>query len=286
MFVAGRAPLSTYLDMLPALKGETNIAVWEDTLSHLGALDSLTRGSPVRQQLRAYTRALLRPEFDRLGWDAKPGESFLDTSLRPELIAALGRAEDPDIEAEAHRRFDAFVKDPSSLAPTLRDPVVHIIGNHADQATYDRLRQLGESATSSEEKLRYFTAMAVARDPKLIKQTIDYAISGKVPNGRIVEMIAYAGHDSDNPDMVFKLVQGEQAQIRTHLAGMSLNYLLPAAAFASNDPNTAAALLADPSTQSSNGAKMIGQQVADNIDTGAELRKRAVPALGAWLKGK
>jgi len=286
LFVAGLAPLSTYLDMLPALKGETNIAVWEDTLSHLSRLDVLTRGTPARAQLRAYTRALLKPEFDRLGWDAKPGESFLDTSLRPDLITALGRAGDPDVTAEATRRFEALVANPASLAPTLRDPVVHIVGHHADQATYNRLRQLGENATSSEEKLRYFTAMAVAEDPALIKQTIDYAISGKVPNGRIVEMIGYATQGSDNPDMVFKLVQGEQAQIRTHLAGMSQNFLLPAACFASVNPATAQALLSDPATQSSNGAKLIAEQTADNINTGAELRTRAVPALEVWLHGK
>jgi aminopeptidase N len=284
LFQANLAPLSAYLDLLPALKGETNIAVWEDTLSHLNKLDGLTRGTPVRAALRAYTRSLLRPEFDRLGWDAKPGESFLDTSLRPDLIAALGQADDPDIKAEASRRFDAFVKDPASLAPTLRDPVVHIVGHHADQATYDRLRKLGETATSSEEKLRYFTAMAVAEDPALIGQTIQYAISGKVPNGRIVMMIGYAGHDSDNPDMVFKLVQKEQAQIRTHLAGVSQNYLLPAASFASNDPDVAKALMADPATTSSNGAKLLGAEVADNINTSAALRQRAVPALEAWLR--
>jgi hypothetical protein len=49
MFQANRAPLSAYLDMLPALKGETNIAVWEDTLSHLNAPGwRWLRGTPVR----------------------------------------------------------------------------------------------------------------------------------------------------------------------------------------------------------------------------------------------
>ena len=286
MFQAGRAPLGAYLDMLPQLKTETNIAVWEDTISHLNRLDALTRGSDVRTAYRAYVRKLLRPEFDRLGWDAKPGESFLDTLLRPDLIAALGQADDPQIQAEAKRRFDAFVANPDSLSPNLREPVATIVGHHADQATYDRLRKLGETATSTEEKLRYFSAMAVAQDPALVARTVAYTASGQVPNGRVAMMVAYAGRGSDNPDLVFKLVQAQQGKIRTHLAEMSQNYLLPAAAFASSNPAVAQALLADPATQASSGAKIIGAQAADTIATTAALRQKAVPELSAWLAGK
>ena len=286
MFQAGRAPLGTYLDMLPQLKSETNIAVWEDTISHLNRLDQLARGSDVRPAFRAYVRQLLQPEFARIGWDAKPGESFLDTLLRPDLIAALGQADDPQIQAEAKRRFDAFVANPDSLAPNLRETVATIVGHHADRATYDRLRKLGEDATSSEGKLRYFSAMAVAQDPALIARTVDYAASGQVPNGRVALMIAVAGRGSDNPDLVFKLVQSGQAKIRTHLAETSQTFLLPAAAYASSNPAVAQSLLSDPATQASTGAKIIGAQAADSITTNATLRQKAVPALQAWLEGK
>jgi aminopeptidase N len=286
MFQAGRAPLSAYLDLLPALKAETNIAVWQDTLSHLSRLDLLARGSEARGQLHAYARALMAPEFARIGWDAKPGESFLDTLLRPDLIAALGQADDPAVTAEAKRRFAAFIANPDSLAPNLRDPVATIVGHHADAATYAQLRKLGEHATSTEEKLRYFSAMAVAQDPALIRSTIDYASSGQVPNGRVAMLIAYAGRGSDQPDLVFKLVQAQQAKLRTHLAEMSQSFLLPAAAFSSADPATAKALLADPATQASQGARIIAAQAADGISTNAALREKAVPALAAWLKGK
>jgi aminopeptidase N len=286
MFQAGRAPLSAYLDMLPKLKAETNIAVWADTLSHLNRLDLFTNGSDVRPVFRAYVRKLLKPEFARIGWDAKPGESFLDTLLRPDLIAALGQADDPAVKAEAKRRFDAFVANPDSLSPNLRDPVATIVGHHADQATYDKLRKLGETATGTEEKLRYFGAMAVAEDPALIAQTVSYAGSGQVPNGRVAMIIAYAGRGSDHPDLVFKLVQAQQAKIRPFLTDQSQTFLLPAAAFASSNPDVAKALLNDPATKASKGAQIIGAQAADSITTTAALREKALPELAVWLKGK
>jgi aminopeptidase N len=286
LFLAGRAELGTYLDMLPALKAETDIAVWQDTLSHLTRLDALTRGSTVRAAFRAYARGLIRPEFDRLGWDAKPDESFLESLLRPELIAALGQFDDAAIKAEAARRFDAFVSDPTKLAPDLRSPVVAIAGHNADQATYDTLRKLGETATSSEDKLRDFNAMASATDAKLIGETVQYATTGQVPNGRVTRFLAIASRTSDNPDLVFKLVQQQQQAIRSHLTDQGQDQLLPAAASGSSSTVTARALVSDPVSHASIGAKIVAARAADAIATAAELQQRAVPALAAWLHGK
>ena len=286
MFLAGRADLSTYLNMLPALQGETNIAVWQDTLEHLTRLDVLTRGSAVRPAFRAYARGLIRPAFERLGWDAKPDESFLDALLRPQLIAALGQFDDPLVKAEAARRFAAFATNPAILPADLRAPVLAIVGHEADQANFDRLRKLGETATSTEEKLRYFNAMAGAQDPKLIAQTVQYATAGQVPNGRITRVLSVASRNSDNPDLVFKLVQADQTAIRTHLTEQGQAALLPAAAAGSSSTVTARALVSDPVSHASIGAKIVAARMADGIGTAAELQQRAVPALAVWLKGK
>jgi aminopeptidase N len=286
LFLAGRAPLPTYLDMLPQLANETNIAVWNDTLHHLRRLDGLARGTAVRPAFRAFARTLLRPEFDRLGWDAKPGESFLDTLLRPDVIAALGRFEDPDVIAEARSRFDRFTKDPASLPPDLREPVLEIVGHRADQAIYAKLGELGATATSTEEKLRYFGAMASAEDPKLIQETVVLAASGQIPNGRVAQMIGAASTRSDNPDEVWRDVLPRQKDLRAHLTEESQNFLLPAAAAGSTSTAIARALLADPSAKTSIGATIIARRFADTILTQAELQQRAVPALTAWLAAR
>jgi aminopeptidase N len=284
LFLAGRASLDTYLNMLPALQGETNIAVWQDTLAHLRRLDSLARGNPVRAEFRAFARKLLQPEFARLGWDAKPGESFLDTLLRPDMIEALGRAEDPAVIAEARTRFAAFVKDPASLPPDLREPVLNIVGHRADQEIYATLGKLGAQATSTEEKLRYFGALASAEDPTLIAETVKFAASGAVPNARVPMVIAQASQQSDNPDEVWHQVLANQPALRTHLTADAQTFLLPAAAFGSSSAVIARALLADPSAKASIGGSIWAHRAADAIMTQAELQQRAVPAMVAWLK--
>jgi aminopeptidase N len=285
LFVAGRAPLTDYLALLTGLAGEQNIAVWEDTLTHLAALHGSLAGSPLGDALDAYAVRLIRPAFTRLGWDAKPGEPFLDGLLRPELIAALGRYGDAQVVAEAGRRFDAFVKVPDSLPAALREPVLRIVGHHANQATYDTLKRLGIAATSTEEKLRYFEAMAGASDPALIRQTVAFAGANEVPNGRITTFLTRASIDSGAPDTVFKLVEPQADALDRHLPpdGMTEN-TLDAAASGSSNTAVAKALLADPSNTSSRGARIWAARAADTIEAAAELRDHARGALGGWLK--
>jgi aminopeptidase N len=284
LFVAGRAELGDYLRLLPALGDERDVAVWQDTLSHLRKLDAALEGSPQREAFDEWAARFVRPELARLGWDAKPDESFLDALLRPELIAALGRFGDADTVAEAGRRFQAFRADPDALAPALREPVLGIVGRHADQATWDALREMGEKATSTEEKLRYFGAMQAAEDPKLMEQNVAFLDTGAAPNGRILLLLYEASLNSGKPDLLFKLVAPHEDALAARLPpdnpGPSP---LAAAAAGSTSEATAEALKAAKSSSASNGAKIWTARVTGEIGAAAELRARAAPAAEAWL---
>ncbi len=285
LFVGDRAPLSDYLNLLPALKTETSSAVWQDTLSHLRSLDRALEGSDVQAAYDTFAIGVVQPEFARLGWDAKKGESFLDSALRPDVIAALGRFGDKAVIAEANTRFAAFLKDPASLPPALREPVLDIVGHHADQATYDTLKKLGIAATSTEEKLRYFGAMASATDPALMQQTVAFATSGEVPNGRITMMIYQASSSSGKPEALYKMVEPHEAEFAARMPQDGLGpTVLVAAAAGSSNPETAKTLLAAKSSQASIGSKIWAARVAGMIGENADLRARAVPVVAAWLK--
>jgi aminopeptidase N len=288
LFEAGRAPLSTYLDLVAGLEkgGESSFAVWQDTISHLQRLDVLERGSPSRPAFRAFARSVLNPELARLGLQPKPGESFLDSLLRPSLMTALGTFDDPAVTAEAQRMFAAYQKDPSSVPPSLLDPVTLIVGMHADEATYMTLGKLARGSADTEQKLRYGMAMAASRDPKLIAHSVAIAASGAIPNGRIAQFLGEVARGSDNPDEVWKLVEPNQAPIRARLTPEGQTFLLPIIAFQSTSPETARALLADPASSASTGAKIQAAQAADYIATTAEMRDRAQPTIEAWLAAR
>ena len=206
--------------------------------------------------------------------------------MRPDLIKALGRYGDPEIVAEAHRRFANSLAQPGSLPPNLREPVLTIVGQTADQATWNQLRRMGEAATSTEEKLRYFDAMADASDPKLIAQSVRYAGSGKIPGGREEEIIYEASDHSGNPEEVWKQTKLQQVSIRPLLAEEEQSSLLPAAAGGSMEAATASALLAEPASHADTGSKMLAAETVDAIRTSVELKQRTVAEFGNWLKGR
>ncbi|CAP55410.1 M1 family metallopeptidase [Gluconacetobacter diazotrophicus] len=287
LFQAGLAPLSAWLDLVAALPAthEDNIAVWSDTIAHLKELDAMERGSPSRPAFRAFARALLGPQLARLGWTPRPGESFLDSLLRPSVIATLGQFDDAAVVAEAQSRFAAYRKDPASLPPSLVAPVTWIVGRHADAATYATLAQMLRAAGNTEDKLRYFDALAASSDPALIRQTVQIAYSGVIPNGRVARALAVIAARGDDPDLVFKLVQAPetQKQIRSHLAPWSQSALLPAIAGHSVNPAIAKALMADPSVTESTGATIEAKKAVDLIAANADIAGRAQAALTPWL---
>src|SRR5262249_36232894 len=122
---AGRLEPQSYFELIEEIGDDANRAVWEQITRTLNRLDHLARGRAERPALQAYARAKLRPLFDRLGWDAAGADGNDAALLRARLIRMLGEMGDPQIVAEAKRRFAAFLQNPAALPPALRDTVTH-----------------------------------------------------------------------------------------------------------------------------------------------------------------
>ncbi len=282
LFESGQQPMSSWLDLLGHLTDERSYTVWHDTIARIVQVDQLERGQPARDAWRSYTRGLLNPLLRRLGWTPKSGEPVLDTLLRPDVILTLGRLGDREVAVEAQARYAAYRQDPAALPPSLREPVLMIVGMHADHATWEQLRDAGLVASNSEEKLRYFAAMGAAHDPALIAGFVPFAGSGAIPNGRIDRMLQSAAEYSDAPERVWAAVLAHQAPIRAHLTPWGQITLLPGIARNSNDPAIAQALLAEPSASGS-GGRIAAARAVDAIGSNQALSARVQAALSQWL---
>lgn len=186
--------------------------------------------------------------------------------------------------AEARRRFAAYLKDRPPPPPSLLDPVTRVVGQHADAATASILEQHLLAATDTEQKLRYFGALAGLSDPARVARNVRLAYSGVISDGRIVLAIAIVAAERDNPGAAWAAVEQDQATIRTHLAAGSQATLLPAVADTSSDPSIARAMLADPASKASSGARIEAARASDTIAASITLRNRTQPAVVAWLE--
>ena len=283
LFEAGTAPLSDYLDLLTRMPKNPGYVEIDDTLSHLTKLDVLLRRSPEQTEFRAFARRLLSPEMARLGWTRKPGEPVLDSLLRPKLIMALGQFEDPETVAIAMAKFKDFAQNPQSVSPELRGPIAAIAGRHATPEIYAILARLVKNSPDTEQKLRYFQALAGAKDPALMTKSIDLAISGAIPNGRILFALAMIAYGSEQPATAWNLVVPRLHEIEGHLAPWSKDRVLPILLFSSSNTELSDKMMAMARASGSHGAVIYAQRAAAAVQARAAERARAIPQLSTWL---
>ena len=169
----------------------------------------------------AGTRGAARPTGARccvrcstaLGWDAAPSEPADHTLLRARLIGVLGAFGDDAIVAEARRRFALFVKDPASLSTELRGTVTSLVGRHADRATYDTLLALARKTTNTDERVRYYSAAASARDPELARATLAIALTDELPPSLVGSLISQVASQGEHRDLAWSFVKENLAAL-------------------------------------------------------------------------
>src|SRR5262249_17305748 len=98
---ANRNPPSAYFEFANQLAGDDHRSVADQVIRPLPRVYRLERGRPGQAAFAAYARGVLRPLFDRVGWQAVDGEAADRTLLRARLIRTLGEFGDEAMLAEA-----------------------------------------------------------------------------------------------------------------------------------------------------------------------------------------
>ena len=96
--------------------------------------------------------------------------------LRHRLIAELGALGDPEVTAEARRRFAVLVRDRAAVPAALREPIAKAVAYSADRQIYEDLLRLAREQESEQERMLYYGALAGARGAELIEQTVQIAL--------------------------------------------------------------------------------------------------------------
>src|ERR1700730_14614087 len=204
---ANRADISLYLDIIAKLPRGHELAERDQIVNAFDFINRLLVGDALEEKFQAYARSILRPTFDELGWEPKKNESPRDSLLRGSLVHALGDLNDQEIIAGSKKRFEKFVVDPASLAPDLRASVFMVVGQNADEATWNKLHELGLKTTSIEEKQNYYDALSAARDPKLVQKALQVSLTDELPTSRALHNVGKAARYSGHPDLAWEFAK-------------------------------------------------------------------------------
>ena len=204
--VAGRANISSYLDLAAGFSEETSPVVWRTLIGGLGWVDRFLEGEP-RERFRQDVRTLVGPALRRLGWEARETDSRDERELRGDLIRAMGILGD-DRETQALAREDEVsVRTGHPIDPAVASAAIDVVAAIGDERDYEVfLQRVAEGATPQEQD-RYRYALPTFRDPTLMDRTLALVASGEIRAQDGPYMLQVAQMNRDLGDRAWSFVR-------------------------------------------------------------------------------
>src|SRR5438477_6607433 len=283
---ANRAPIALYFGLVERLPASTELAEREQIINVLDSVNRLLVGNPQREKFQRYARSLLRPTFEKVGWELTKGEVAAATNLRAGLISALGDLNDPEIIAGCRERFEKYLANPASLAPDLRPPVLAVVGRYADEKTWSKLHELGLKTTSIEEKQNYYSALAESIDPKLVQKTLAIALTDELPTSRAIFLVPAVARDSGHPDIAWEFAKANLKTLLAKTDAAGANSYAPSLFTFFSDDSRADELKSYAKTNLPPSSAPDVAKVLDEVQFRTEFKKRLAPELNAWIEQK
>ena len=283
---ADRGSISDYFKLVEALRKENSLALWEQITATLSSIDFLYLGNSERPAFQTYGRSLLKPVFDRVGWEPRKGEEVADGLLRTKLIAELGEFGDEDVIAGARKRFEKFVADPNMLSPDLRPAVLDVVGRYADQKTWDKLHELGLKTQSIEEKGNFYHAMGAALSPELAKRTLPLSLTDELPASRAIFLVVGVARTGEHSDLAWEFAQAQRKELDAKLSAVLAVRFVPYLMRGFSDVPHATELETYAQKYILAGAKSEVDKAAEEIRFNADLKARIIPEIHKWLSHK
>ncbi len=219
----GKSQLSDYLAYVKANGSNADPHVVGTVLGHFGEMLDFEYGKPGEAAFKTWGAASLRPLLASVGgWDG-PTSDVDVTNLRLRILRSLAAVGDKDTIAEADRRYAAFLKDPSSLRPPLKDTVIGLVGRYADAPTYGQLIQAGMSSRNPIEMQTYFEAAFGAKNEALAQRSLQASLS-LPPQFSSFAPIIVAIVGQDHPETAWAFLQKNNAKL---FGGMSVFDRIP-----------------------------------------------------------
>ena len=282
---ACKADVEQFFSMLAGFRAEQDRAVLGAIAERLYWLATHVVEDAARPAFERFVGQFLRPHFDTLGWDSRPGEGADDRLRRATAIAALGElAGDPTIVAEANARRARSLGDPSSLDANLASAVVGIAARHGDAALYQRyLERKRSAANDPEEEQRFLFGLTAFEDADLVRRSLALTLTDEVrPQDRAHLYARLLGTRSSRLP-AWEFVRDRWDDLTANLDPMLQQNIVRALAQLTPEP-TAAEVLAFLPPRASDETRETVAQTIEQLRIDAAVCRRLTPAVTAALR--
>jgi len=276
--MAGLQSPSDYLDLVKATPRDADPQIWGDIAGSLRSLHTYYEGDAARQaKFRKFAIAQLSPVFERVGWDAKPGEADPVKVLRTDLIEALGALGDAKVIEQSRRRYES-----QEMPGDLRRSILGVVARHADAATWEKLHAAAKSEKTPLVKDDLYMLLSSTQDAALAQRALELALTdepGATNSAGMIRTVA-----SLHPDLAFDFAVAHREQVDTKVDSTSRARYYPRLANNSLDPAMVGKVHAYAQAYVAPGSRRASENAAANITYRVGVKKERLPAIDAWLK--
>jgi puromycin-sensitive aminopeptidase len=175
--LAGSTSVAELVELLRLFDTETDPAIWTAITSTLTILRRVV-GEDDRPKFERFIQGLARPQFERLGWEPKPGESELDGELRGLILLALGWfGADAEVRARLAELHAQYLAGAGDIVPEVAQAAATLVARTGGEAEYETFIQRWRNPTTPQEEIRYLYALGEFPSPSLAQRTLELALT-------------------------------------------------------------------------------------------------------------
>jgi aminopeptidase N len=279
----GYQPMAIGLGLLDAMPANGSADVTQHVVGMWDELYDLLDGDAAAQQ--AIADRVMRKygsRLQQLGFTPKPGEAVADTTLRPTLIAALGKYRDPRVQAEAARLLAAWKQNPDAIPGSLKTTWLRVIARNADAATWDAIHDRAKATTGNVERTALYQLLGRAQDEALARRALELAPTnepGKTISSGMMTSVAIA-----HPRLAIDFVLSHLAQVNQLIDISGRSRFMQRLAGSSRDPALIPILEDYAKAHLAESDRKPIQQAVDRIRSESAQSARIHAETEQWLK--
>ncbi|ODM99382.1 Puromycin-sensitive aminopeptidase [Orchesella cincta] len=219
---SGQTGTTNVLKLLDAFKDETNYTVWSSISNVMSKLNLLLQYTDYHDQFKAYGRKLFSSIEEKVGWEAKPDESHLDTMLRTLVLLRMTTFGHEKTIEEANKRLKQHVSGEKTIIADLRTVVYRGVLSVGDESTYNALLKLYHESNMQEEKDRIGRSLGAIKDPELLRKVLEFSISNDVRSQDSVFVIISVGMSKTGREIAWNFFKENKELFRERYPGGGL----------------------------------------------------------------
>ena len=178
---AGTVPIDEALQMFGRMCADPRPEVTNAVLDGLERVRLTLITPDLDPAFATYVRKYLGPALTRVGTAPAPRETPATSLLRPRLLTWVGRrGHDAKIIARARAQADAWLRDPSTLPPSLVQAVLGLSAMQGDSARFAAYQRRFEQAKTPVDRSRFLSALGSFSDSVLVEKALDYSLTDAV----------------------------------------------------------------------------------------------------------